>query len=213
MLNNNFFHGVKSKKSFSLIELIFVIVLIGIISSAIIPQTQISKLNLAANKIILYLNYTRYIAHIDNKHNIEDDEWEKKRWTLKFQRCSSTTGGLYYVVYSDTSGGTAHFKKAETLKDPLSNKYLYSGYDCENSYDESKYILLTKEFGVNKVDVSCNTTSSIGQISFGYDGKIYSNLGTTPKQIEESCRIKLFDKNNEFVTISIEPNTGYIKKL
>ncbi|MEA3497713.1 MAG: type II secretion system protein [Campylobacterota bacterium] len=203
----------KFKKSFSLLELIFVIVLIAIISSTIIPKTKISKLNLAANKIILYLNYTRYIAHIDNKFDIEDDEWRKKRWTLKFQRCSSSVGGLYYAVYSDTSGGTAHFKKSETLKDPLTNKYLYSGSDCQNSYDESKYILLTKEFGVVKVDVSCNTTSSIGQISFGYDGKIYSKLGNTPVMITEPCRITLYNDKNEFVTISIEPNTGYIKKL
>ena len=200
------------KKSFSLLELIFVIAIVAIISSQIIPKTNISKLNLASDKIILYLNHTRYISHIDNKYDIEDNEWEKKRWTLKFQRCSSSVGGLYYVIYSDTSGGTAHFKKSETLKDPLTNKYLYSSSSCKNSYDESKYILLTKEFGVTSVDVSCNTTSAIGQISFGYDGKIYSQLGTTPKEILNSCEIKLYDANQNFVTIIIEPKTGYISK-
>ncbi|MEA3552791.1 MAG: type II secretion system protein [Campylobacterota bacterium] len=200
------------KKSFSLIELIFVITLVAIISSQIIPKTDISKLNLAAEKIILYLNYTRYISHIDNKYDIEDNEWEKKRWTLKFQRCSSSVGGLYYVVYSDTSGGTAHFKKSETLKDPLTNKYLYSNSSCQNNYDESKYILLTKEYGVTKVDVSRNTTSAIGQISFGYDGKIYSQLGTNPKEILNRCEIKLYDEDDKFVSIVVEPKTGYISK-
>lgn len=200
------------KKSFSLLELIFVIAIVAIISSMIIPKTNISKLNLASDKIILYLNYTRYIAHIDNKYDIEDDEWEKKRWTLKFQRCSSSVGGLYYVVYSDTSGGTAHFKKSETLKEPLTNKYLYSSSSCQNAYDESKYILLTKEFGVASVDVSCNTTDAIGQISFGYDGKIYSQLGTNPKEILNRCEIKLYDDNLNYETIVIEPKTGYISK-
>lgn len=200
------------KKSFSLIELIFVIAIVAIISSQIIPKTNISKLNLASDKIILYLNHTRYIAHIDNKYDIEDDEWEKKRWTLKFQRCSSDVGGLYYVIYSDTSGGTAHFKKSETLKDPLTNKYLYSSSSCQNSYDESKYILLTKEYGVTNVDVSCNTTAAIGQISFGYDGKIYSQLGTNPKEILNRCEIKLYDDKQNYETIIIEPKTGYISK-
>ena len=198
------------RRSFSLLELIFVIVIVAIISSQIIPKSTISKLNLAVDKIILNLNYTRYIAHIDNKYDIEDDQWKKKLWTLKFQRCSSSVGGLYYVIYSDESGGTAHFKKSETLKDPLSLKYLYSTSSCINSYDTSKYILLTKEYGVTKVEVSCNTTDAIGQISFGYDGRIYSQLGSNPKEILNRCEIKLYDITGDFRTITIEPKTGYI---
>jgi len=198
------------RRSFSLLELIFVIVIVAIISSQIIPKSTISKLNLAVDKIILNLNYTRYIAHIDNKYDVEDEQWKKKLWTLKFQRCSSSVGGLYYVIYSDESGGTAHFKKSETLKDPLSLKYLYSTSSCINRYDTSKYILLTKEYGVTKVEVSCNTTDAIGQISFGYDGRIYSQLGSNPKEILNRCEIKLYDINDDFRTITIEPKTGYI---
>ena len=201
------------KKSFSLLELIFVIILIAIISSTIISKTKISKLQIATDKIIVYLNYTRYIALIDNKYDVDDAEWGKKRWTLKFQNCSNTNDGMYYIVYSDMSGGTAAFKKNECMKDPLSLKYLYSGYDCEPSSNESKNILLTKEFGINKVEVSCNTTSTIGQISFGADGKIYSQLGTNIKEIYEQCLIKLYDINDVYSTIAIEPKTGYIHKL
>ncbi len=199
------------KKSFSLIELIFTIVLISFIASQTTFKTKNTDLQQAADKIKLYLNYTRYIAHIDNKYDInDDDEWKKKLWTLKFQNCSSSIGGLYFVVYSDTSGGTAHFKKSECLKDPLTNRYLYSNTDCEASSDESKYILLTKEYGVEKVEVSCNTNSSLGQISFGYDGNIYSNLGDNPTKITQKCYINLFDKNNKKITLTVEPNTGYI---
>ncbi|MEA2019054.1 MAG: type II secretion system protein [Campylobacterota bacterium] len=201
------------KKSFSLLELIFVIVLIAIISSSIISKNEISKLQIATDKIVLYLNYARYIAFIDNKFDINDAEWERKRWTLKFQNCSDTNDGMYYIVYSDMSGGTAAFKKDECMKDPLSQKYLYSGYDCEPSSNESKNILLTKEFGVEKVEISCNTTSTIGQISFGNDGKIYSQLGTNIKEINEQCLITLYDINDDYTTIAIEPKTGYIHKL
>jgi len=179
-----------------------------------LTKNQISKLNLASDKIILYLNYTRYIAHIDNKFNINDDEWERKRWTIKFRYCDVNVGGLYYIVYSDMHGGTAHYKKVDTLKDPLNNKYLYSNGCKEDSLgDKSKYILLTKEYGIDKIEVSCNTTSAIGQISFGYDGKIYSQLGTNIKEIDEQCRIKLFNKNNDFTEIAIEHKTGYIHKI
>jgi hypothetical protein len=116
-------------------------------------------------------------------------------------------------VYSDESGGTAHFKKSETLKDPLSNKYLYSSSSCTNRSDESKYILLTKEFDITRVNVSCNTTSTIGQISFGYDGKIYSELGVVPKEITKPCIITLYNSANQSKAIQIEPNTGLIREV
>ena len=195
---------------FSLIELIIAISIISIILS--ISQFKFNSNNLqqAASKLKLYLNYTRYIAHIDNKFDINNNEWQKKLWTLKFQNCSSSIGGLYFVVYSDKSGGISHFKKTECLKDPLTNKYLYSNWDCEASKDESKYILLTKEYGVTKVDVSCKSNSSIGQISFGYDGNIYSNLGNYPTKITKRCVITLFDKDDNSIELKIEPNTGYV---
>jgi len=206
----------RKRVAFSLLELIFVIALIAIISSTLIPKTKISKLQLATDKIVLYLNYTRYIAFIDDKFDIEDDEWHMKKWTLKFQNCSNTNYGMYYIVYSDMNGNTAAFKKVDCLKDPMNNKYLYSQYDCEPSSNESKNILLTKEFGISKVEVSCNKTGTIGLISFGNDGKVYSKLSSNINkmiEITKTCTIKLFDEDGKFTTIAIEPRTGYIHKL
>lgn len=200
------------KRAFSTLELIMVISLITIVLSITIPKSNISKLQLATNKLMLYLNYTRYIAFIDDKYNVDDIEWEKKRWSLKFQNCSSSDDGFYFVVFSDTSGGTGHFKKAETLKDPMNNKYLYSGYDCEPNKDESSDILLTKKYGIVSIDISCNTTDTIGQISFANDGKIYSQLGNNIQEITQTCYIKLSDKNRQSTTIVIEPKTGFIHK-
>lgn len=150
------------------------------------------------------------MAHIDNKQSYDDLEYLKKSWTLKFQRCKEEIGGLYYVVYSDMSGGTAAFKKEDTLKDPLNKKYLYSNNDCSASDDESKYVLLTKEYGVTHVNVSCNTTSAIGQISFAYDGNVYTSLGSDMNMLENRCNITISDQENNSKTIFIEPYTGYI---
>ena len=201
------------KKSFSLFEIIVVISLLAIIITLTIPTIKISKLNQATDKVLLYLHYTRYIALLDNKYDINDLEWEKKRWTMKFQQCSNSENGLYFVVYSDMSGGTGHFKKEETMLDPLNNKYLYSGYDCIPNYDESSDILLTKQYDIKDITISCNTTTTIGQISFGHDGKIYSQLGTNIKEIEDTCSINLIDKLGNSNTILLEPKTGYIHKL
>jgi len=201
-------------KSFSLIELVFIVIIISLISVQFFPKNIKSNLNQAAHKIIIHLKNTRYQAMIDNKFNHEDELWFRERWTLKFQNCQKSLGGVYYVVYSDTNHG-GHINKSETLKDPLTQKWLYSNYDCDASYNESKDILLTKEYGVTKVIMSCNSTSTIGQLSFGYDGQVYTKLGrkssdTYKYALNETCNITLYDKSNNNVTIKIHPNTGYI---
>jgi hypothetical protein len=205
------------KKSFTLIELIFTLIIIAIIIIAALPKQQISNLDLAANRVVLYLKHTRYLAFVDNKYNPTDDMWYKKRWTLKFQNCSSSIGGLYFLVYSDMNQN-GYISKDECAKDPITSRYLYSNWDCNANTDESKYILLTKEYGVTKVDISCNSTSTIGSISFGDNGDVYSRLGTVPEDIErylldKACQITLYDKLNNSVVIQIEPTTGFIYKV
>ena len=197
------------KKSFSFLEMILVIILISIALSISIPKNQKrSNLEMAAKKLIFYLNYTRYIAFLDDKEDIDDDKFLRKLWTLKFQKCSQDIGGLYFVVYSDHDTKTTHFKKSDCLKDPLSNKYLYSNYDCVANNNESKYILLTKQYGITDINVSCNTTSTLGQISFANDGEIYSDLSHLTK-ISNPCTITLYDKNNHHISIIVEPHTGF----
>ncbi len=208
------------KVAFSLLELIFVIALIAIISSTLIPKTKISKLQMATHKIVLYLNYTRYIALIDDKFDTKDD-WELERWTIKFKNCTNIEDGIFYRIYSD-KGHTGKAKKEECLKDPLTNKYLYTNYCDEDIMgDRSKYILLTKEFSVEKVEVSCysqNGSKTIGKISFGNDGQVYLSSSENSDTnnivpLDKQCTIKLFDEKDNFTTITIEPKTGYIHKL
>lgn len=199
-----------NKNSFTLIELVISIVLITIVVSAVLFNYKSSDLDEGIKKLKLYLNYTRYVAFIDNKIDMEDSEYIKKYWTLKFQKCSKKSDGLYFVVYSDESGGTAHFKKEETLKDPLSKKYLYSNYDCDPSYDESKYILLTKQYGIENIILSCNSTTTIGQLSFSNSGDVYTKLGSSPKLLNDTCYLDIYDSKNNTKRLTIEPKTGYI---
>jgi len=81
------------KKGFSLLELIFVILIIGIILSQSIYRNNLSKIQLAKNQIMLHLKYARYVSMIDNKYNYKNNKWFKKRWSLKFMNCQSSIGG------------------------------------------------------------------------------------------------------------------------
>ena len=72
----------------------------------------------------------------------------------------------------------------------------------------------TKEFGIKDVEVSCNNTTSLGQISFGNDGRVYSKLSPYANEnfeyeINSRCSIKLIDQENESVELFIEPKVAF----
>ena len=200
-------------KAFSLIELLLVLIILIFVGSFFSYNYKKNDLDSVTNRIVLYLKQTRYQSLIDNMNNDTDDLWHKKRWTLKFFRCDKNIGGLYYSIYTDKNK-KGHASLDESLNDPLSNKKVYSTNKCENTDKTSKYVLLTKEFGIEEIEISCNSTSSLGQISYGNDGRVYSKLSSYNDhyydyEINTRCTIKLIDDNLEYREVIIEPKTGY----
>lgn len=205
------------KKSFSLLEIILVISLIGFLYTMFLPKTKINHIDEVSSKLSLYITYLRYKAFIDDKYDWEDSLWHKKRWTIKFLRCRQSVGGIYYTIYSDKNK-SGHPSSEDSLKDPLTNKNIYTSNMCKENSLNSKYVLLTKEFGISDVQISCNETTSLGQLSFGSDGKIYSKLSaynneSNEYEIDKPCTIKLISQDNESREIEIYPNTGYNKQI
>ena len=144
------------KNSFTLLELILVIVLISILYSSFkLNKINENKLDQISKKLELQLKYLRYKALINSKKINNEDKWYKKRWTLKFFRCNKNVGGIYYAIYSDKNM-QGHPNKTESLKDPLSKKYIYNSNSCIESDDTSKYTLLTKNFDIKSVNLTCN---------------------------------------------------------
>ena len=72
------------KKAFSLIELVFVIVIIGILAAVIIPSVKSNKLRKAAIQLVSHIKYTQHLAMINDKFEISDNSWYKKRWQIIF---------------------------------------------------------------------------------------------------------------------------------
>jgi hypothetical protein len=180
-------------------------------------KQQNTNLEEATKRVITYLKFTRYLAMIDDKTKVDGSLWFKERWTLKFQNCSYKVGGIYFVIFSDKNQQGSP-NKDECAKDPITNRYLYSHYDCVASDDESDTVLLTQKYGIQKVQISCNDTNTIGSISFDKNGQAHSKLGTNvlkPDQyrLTQTCYIELFDKEENSATIAIEARTGFIHTI
>jgi len=207
-----------NKKSFTLIELIFVISLIAISTTFILPKNNMLKIILAKQQIITHLKYTRYIALLDNKYNHDDIYWYKKLWNMKFLNCNKNVGGIYYVIYSNTiKPNKWYISKEETLIDPFTSNYIYSTSKCQQDslYDKSKYILLSDYYDIQNIIISCNKTSSLGQIYFDNNGSAYSYIDNNydyinENKIKNNCYITLIDIYKNEQNITIEANTGYI---
>ena len=73
------------KKSFSLLEIIVNISLIALLYTIFLPKNKINYLDELTNRIELYISYTRQKALIDEKYNLKDSTWHRKRWTIKLQ--------------------------------------------------------------------------------------------------------------------------------
>ena len=78
------------KKSFTMIELIFVIIIIGVLSYTIIPYFKISKIEIAKNSFINNFELYKNIAYNINNYKIKPNDtnitsiqevkyWFKKR--------------------------------------------------------------------------------------------------------------------------------------
>lgn len=202
------------KNSFSVLELILTILLISVLYTSFIPKKVDTTLDDLTNKLVLQLKHLRYKALIDTQYYNNEEKWHKKRWSIKFFRCNKDVGGIYYTIYSDKNK-KGHVNIDESMKDPLSNKYIYTNKNCEKNLDYSSYVLLTKTSNITDINVTCNKTDSLGQLSFGFDGKVYSKLSNNynDHEINDSCIIELINKNNDRSRILIEKNTGFIKKL
>ena len=163
------------KQSFTMIELIIVIVIVSILVIKTDFTLSNTSLNQAADQLINHINYTRHLALKDNKmqyYPINSDAtemsrskyWFKQWWQIRF---SSSTDGYWYEIFTDLPSSNSHNFTAQGnlpnnetcwnltyAKNPLNHKYLIGHCDftqypsCENA---DKKLNLTQSYGIVKI--------------------------------------------------------------
>ena len=168
----------KQTKAFTMLELVFVIVVLGILASLALPRIERDLRQEAADNVLSAIRYTQHLALNDNKTDPTDPNWQHELWQIQFDTTSST-GYLFYVIGSDTDhseGTTAYPEKEETAIDPVNGKYMFhTKTDPELQADESPNILLGRKYGVSGV----NPTGGCGtqQLAFDQLGRPHTNVG------------------------------------
>jgi len=212
---------LKNRSAFTMIELVFVIVVLGILASLAMERMDRDLKQEAAETILSHIRLTQQLALRDNKHRSDNNaQWQKAYWQFAMRACGND---ISYRVGSDINlaGGVNGIAKSEAAINPIDGKYIFSA-DCSNiASDETKSVLLSKRFGIKNSGVNVSGGCDRKQILFDYLGRPHSQNGnySTPSFSDimtEDCNMTFtleIDQDNDGIddsfTIKIEAETGH----
>ncbi|MGD9717505.1 MAG: Tfp pilus assembly protein FimT/FimU [Sulfuricurvum sp.] len=201
------------RSAFSLLELIFVIVVIGILAALSIPNMNYSPIQQLGEQVASHIRYTQHLAMSDDKYDPTDETWYREKWQIRFRRLMNENG---YVVFSDADQNR-NTDTAEIAIDPLSGERM-NGFDrFEAGNLTASYGILGTNLGVEQ---SCFTadntlvTANEGVFAFDHLGRPYSgvsNAGSDDQyRLAADCNLTLTDVNGNRAIITVRAETGSV---
>lgn len=212
--------------AFTMLELVFVIIIIGILAVLAMPNFNTNPLRLAAEQVATHIRYTQHLAMVDDKfdptdarfHSLagynpaNDGQWYKEFWRIRFY--TDASGNKWYAVFNDKDreGQIDINTHIEPAIDPLTGKFLF-GLEVSSNTKNNQNMNLTKTFGITEVNATCDT----GNIDFFFDhlGRPYiHSVSTNPippysNLLANDCNITLVHPDG-IATISVYAETGYV---
>ena len=181
-----------------MLELVFVIVVIGILAAAIIPRFERDTLYEATEQLQSHIKYTQHLAMTDNVYQDDVPTWFYERWKIDFSNANQ------YVISKGMSG-TSFFDNNDTARDPLTGDDMdgttIDAYDLNDKYN------VTITFPAGETD---------DVLAFDHLGRPHTldSTGGEPASSVASIRntdyvITLTASNGDQATITVTAETGY----
>ena len=210
------------KKAFTLLEMVFIIVVVGILAAILVPKTERNPLEEAAVQLLSDIRYTQHLAIVDDKFDAQDARWYKKRWQILFGINVNSDKQWAYTIFSDTSGtSTGDANEIEIAINPMNpNQRMTGGYTGAKSldYNDASFVGMEKlnlgnSYGIDDMDFSCGQRLAFDHIGRPMRGDQSTMSGAyhagTDRLLKEKCVITL-KKGTKHVAINVEPETGYV---
>ena len=210
------------RNAFTMLELVFVLVAIGIMAAVMLPRMERNNLREAAEQVANHIRYTQHLAMVDDKFDPDDANWYKGRWQIIFGTSAYTDSMPAYTIFSDVTGGGSDGEPqvgemAVSPQNPF--KLLTGGYSgiIKTSHEKTtKEMNLGLRYGITAYALSGGCTGA--RISFDHLGRPISgdlNTMTAPyapasRLITADCIITLTHPDEGTITLTVTPETGYV---
>lgn len=216
--------------AFTLLELVFVILVVGILAAVVVPKSDTNRLREAALQVVSHIRYTQHLAMTDDRFDTTDSTWYKTMWQIRFtDGIQPLPGKVAYGIFSDIDKNQHPTLNGNIAVDPLSGLLLAAGVTNNLEYYDPKAEKKTNigmTYGVIGLDFGSECKiSTTRRIAFDHLGRpIKGSISSTSSNsyndvlnfITGTCVITLCTvsdcstaTSDEMVQIAIEPETGY----
>jgi len=204
------------KKAFTILELVFVITVIGILSVVVAPRFGTTNLKDAATQVVSHIRYTQHLAMSNDKYDPLDvasnNSWFERRWRIAFSKSVNTKNHYAYTIFDDRlSNASGNPDRNEVAVNPVDKNKKLTGGDAGATMihtgdpDATDEMNIGLEYGILDVSFSpnCRTASNSKTITFDHLGRpirgATSSMSTaydsstteTNNLISQRCQINL----------------------
>lgn len=208
--------------AFTMLELVFVIVVLGILAAMALPRLDRDIRQEAADNILSSIRYTRLMALTDNKtdprtNTYPNGDWQKSLWAMRFTVSTSNPDGTYYTIATDANRNGS-IDKNESAIDPANGKYFFntSGGFANMASDESPNVFIGHKYGINNITFGGGCSSSNKHVAFDYFGRLHNGIGSATNDYAtyqtQDCNLTFSSTNDDAFlpfSIIIEKQTGH----
>ena len=215
------------KKAFTLVELIFVIVVVGILAFALWPTKQPTQALEAARQIVAHIRYTQHLALNDDKFATHTDtggtssiakDWYKRLWRITFsdtqadKNCNSV--GWRYAVYQNIAGNLSDSGQPngeiEAAQNPAEPGKVLSGCFSGIYKNTTSSMDLNKAYGIENINLDEFANRGNQGIIFDELGRAYPS-GNWSKPYSDYSSFKL--DNGSYGRITLSAKDGSVAKI
>lgn len=199
--------------AFTLLELVFVIIVIGILAVFAMPSFNRNSLIEASEQVAGHIRYTQHLAMTDDKFDPNDQLWFRENWQIEF---TSTATNVWYKIYCDTdhNGNSDSVTHKEVATDPLSGDSLDGNSDITDL--KKKYSIESVTFSAN-----CKGNGTGKELAFDALGRPYFYITSANPPVTNinqylltsDCNITLVHQNEGNATIIVRPETGFVSVI